>query len=202
MKETVFLFDLDSTITKAEILPEIAKKIGKQEEMQKLTEECMIKDIPFEEGFRKRMNMLSDIPVGSINEVILDIALNEKLVEFIRKNKEQSYIVSGSVDIFIEKLMNKLGMENNYFSSKANVKNDKIADIYCIIDKGKIVAKFKEDYRVIAVGDGSNDREMLKNSDIGIAFGGVRKIAPSLLEVADYKVYSEDELCEVLSKVS
>ena len=200
--EKVFLFDLDSTVTKGEILPTIAKKIGKQEEMQKLTEECMQNDIPFETGFRKRMSMLSDIPVSTINDTILDIPLNEKLVDFIKQNKEKCYIVSGSVDIFIEKLMNKLDMKDNFFSSKANVKDDKITEIYSVIEKGKVASKFKENYEVIAVGDGSNDKQMLQNADIGIAFGGVRNIAPVLMEVADYKTYSESQLCDLLYKLA
>ena len=39
---------------------------------------------------------------------------------------------------------------------------------------------------------------MLENSDIGIGFGGVRKIAPTLLEVCDYAIYDENTLVEFL----
>ena len=43
MSEYVFLFDLDATITKVEILPEISAEIGKDKEMRELTERAMKK---------------------------------------------------------------------------------------------------------------------------------------------------------------
>ena len=52
MKEkTVFLFDLDSTVTKEEILPMIAKKIDKEQEMRELTEQTMMGILNFRESF-------------------------------------------------------------------------------------------------------------------------------------------------------
>ena len=38
MSEYIFLFDLDSTISKKEILPTISMRIGKLEKMRELTE--------------------------------------------------------------------------------------------------------------------------------------------------------------------
>ena len=38
LSDYVFLFDLDATITRAEILPEIAVKINKEQQMRELTE--------------------------------------------------------------------------------------------------------------------------------------------------------------------
>ena len=51
MSGYVFLFDLDATITRAEILPEIAVKINKEQEMRDLTERTMAGEIPFDHGF-------------------------------------------------------------------------------------------------------------------------------------------------------
>ena len=41
LKKYIFLFDLDSTITKKEVLPIISQKINKLEEMRQLTETTM-----------------------------------------------------------------------------------------------------------------------------------------------------------------
>ena len=41
MSDYIFLFDLDATITKEEILPVISKKIGKFNEIKKITETTM-----------------------------------------------------------------------------------------------------------------------------------------------------------------
>lgn len=53
MSEYVFLFDLDATITKVEILPEISAEIGKDKEMRELTERAMRGEIPLKEAFVK-----------------------------------------------------------------------------------------------------------------------------------------------------
>lgn len=50
MSDYIFLFDLDSTITRQEILPTISEGIGKQKEMRKLTEATMRGEIPCSEG--------------------------------------------------------------------------------------------------------------------------------------------------------
>ena len=51
MSDYIFLFDLDSTLTRCEILPTVAAAIGRQEEMQRMTEEAMRGDRPFRESF-------------------------------------------------------------------------------------------------------------------------------------------------------
>ena len=47
MSDYIFLFDMDSTITQKEVLPEVSKRIGKLEEMRRLTEATMRGEIPF-----------------------------------------------------------------------------------------------------------------------------------------------------------
>ena len=51
MSDYIFLFDLDSTVTKQEILPTIAQNIGKLKEMRELTEATMRGEIPFKTSF-------------------------------------------------------------------------------------------------------------------------------------------------------
>ena len=94
MSEYVFLFDLDATITRAEILPEIAVKIDKQQQMRELTEKTMTGEIPFDHSFLERVKLLSEIPVSTVRRIIAGVPLNEKLVKFIRENRERWYVVS------------------------------------------------------------------------------------------------------------
>ena len=51
MSEYIFLFDMDSTITKEEVLPTIAQKINRNAEMRNLTEATMRGEIPFRTSF-------------------------------------------------------------------------------------------------------------------------------------------------------
>ena len=67
MSDYIFLFDLDSTLTRCEILPTVAAAIGRQEEMQRMTEEAMRGDRPFRESFTERVGLLSSLPVEEVS---------------------------------------------------------------------------------------------------------------------------------------
>lgn len=92
MSRFVFLFDLDSTITRQEILPTIAKEVGVYEQMSALTESSMRGEIPFKQSFLQRVELLKKIPVSQVQDIVTHIALNEKLVEFIKTYKNRCYI--------------------------------------------------------------------------------------------------------------
>ena len=54
----------------------------------------------------------------------------------------------------------------------------------------------------VAVGDGNNDAEMIEAAEVGIGYGGVRPVAPSVLECATHVVYQEDKLVDFLNKLA
>lgn len=200
MSDYVFLFDLDATITKAEILPEIAVRINKEKEMRELTERTMAGEIPFDHSFLERVKLLSEIPVSTVKNIIAGVPLNEKLVQFIRENRERCYVVTGNLDVWIEELMTELGMDGHYFCSKATVENDRIVSVDYVVDKGEVVGEFK-DRPFAAIGDGNNDAQMIAAAEVGIGFGGVRDIAPAVLKCATHATYSEDKLCQFLRRL-
>jgi len=195
----VFLFDLDSTITRQEILPTIARQFGVFEEMSTLTECTMRGELPFKQSFLQRVELLKQIPVSEVCELIGEIQLNEPLVEFIRRHQNRCYIVTGNLDLWIEKLIQKLGMEKNTFCSKALVEHDYIQDVSSIVDKNAVIGQMVLPF--VAVGDGNNDAEMIEAAEIGIGYGGVREIAPSVLACASHAVYHEQKLVEFLERL-
>ena len=193
MTNYIFLFDLDSTITRQEILPSISKKIGKEKEMRELTEATMQGILPFKESFLKRVKILSEISVKEINSFVSEIPLNEAIADFIRKNHERCYVVTGNLDVWISGLMAKLNMQGHYFCSKALSENDKISKVISVLDKNLTVQQFVQP--LVCVGDGDNDADMALLSEIAIGFGGVRKIAPSLMQNIDY-AFVDDVRCQ------
>lgn len=199
MSDYIFLFDMDSTITKKEVLPEIALKINKLAEMRELTEATMRGEIPFRTSFLRRVKILSDISVQEVNDIVANIPLNEHIVDFICKNQDRCYIVTGNLDIWISGLMKKLGMSNHCYSSKADVVNDHIEKVVSVIDKELTVKQFVQP--IVAVGDGDNDAGMCSMADIGIGFGGVREIAPALLRSCNYAFYDDARCADFLWKL-
>ncbi len=199
MSNYIFLFDLDSTITKKEILPTISEKIGKLEKMRELTETTMQGKIPFRTSFLKRVKILSNVSVSEVNEMVANIPLNKYIVDFIIRNKERCYVITGNLDVWISKLMDNLGMKDHVYCSKAQVKNDYISQVVSVLDKELIIKQFV--LPTVVIGDGDNDTGMAKLSDIAIGFGGVRDIAPSLLKNIDYAFYDDKKCANFLNKL-
>lgn len=199
MNDYIFLFDMDSTITRKEVLPEISTRIGKLDEMRALTEATMSGELPFKTSFLKRVEILSDVPVSEVNQLVSDIPLNDAIANFIQLNKERCYVVTGNLDIWISGLMDKLGMTNHYYCSKADVLDDRISKIISVVDKELMVKQFVQP--LVVIGDGDNDSGMARLADIAIGFGGVRNIAPSLLRNIDYAFYNDEKCAEFLWKL-
>lgn len=199
MSDYIFLFDMDSTITKKEVLPEISRRIGKLEEMRKLTEATMRGEIPFRSSFLQRVKILSNISVNEVNYIVTNIELNPEIARFIIENHDRCYIVTGNLDIWISGLMKKLNMEKHCYCSKADVKNDKIFKIISVVDKELMVKQFVQP--IVSIGDGDNDAGMARIADIAVAFGGVRDIAPSLLRNADFAFFDDKKCADFLRKL-
>lgn len=201
MSRYKFLFDLDATITKLEILPEIARRIDCVEQMQELTERTMSGEIPFDRSFTERVNILKKIPVSTVQQIILQVPLHQELVRFIQEHREDCYVVTGNLDVWICRLMEKLGLEGHYFCSIAEVDEfgENLLGIRKVIDKSVAIRQIPTPF--VAVGDGNNDAEMIGAAEIGIGFGGVRPIAPAVLQNATHAVYTEEKLCQFLRQL-
>lgn len=198
MNNRVFLFDLDATVTREEILPNLAEQVGLLKEMQEMTEKTMRGEIPFQSSFLERVEMLKSIPVGRVAEIVEKTLLNEELVQFIRAHVNRCYIVTGNIDVWIEKLISRIGLPMSHcYCSTASVSNDYIVSVNSVVDKEKIARQFV--VPIVAVGDGSNDAEMIRLADVGIGYGGVRPVAYSLMCNATHVICDEHRLCDFLN---
>lgn len=192
-----FAFDLDGTITKKEVLPIIAKEVGIEEEMAILTKRTMDGEIPFDQSFTHRVNMLKSIPISRVQNIVQRVPLSHEIVQFIRKNRGRCYIVTGNLDVWIKLLVEKI--DANCLCSYADFSGDSLLGIKKIIRKKDVHAISSP---IVAIGEGNNDVEMLEEAAISIGYGGVHDPAPSVLEVVDYAIYSDIELCRFLKQLS
>lgn len=199
MSDYIFLFDLDSTITKQEILPTISEKIGKEKEMRELTEATMRGELPFKSSFLRRVQILSTINVSTVRSLITEIPLNPYIADFIQTNHERCYVLTGNLDVWISDLMVKIGMNNHVYCSKANVVDDHIQHVISVVDKELMAKQFVQP--MVVIGDGDNDSGMAMHADIAVGFGGVRNIAPSLLRTIDYGFYDDKRCADFLTSL-
>lgn len=197
MNKYHFAFDLDGTITKHEVLPLIARELNIEEEMAELTRKNLNGDIPYNQGFTMRVNMLKSVPIKRVQEIINAVELSDPIVQFLTDNRSRCYVVTANLDVWIKLLINKLDIR--CISSTANYRNNRLLGIKNIINK-EIVHTHTTN-PIVAIGDGNNDYEMLNQAPISIAYGGVHAPAPSLLSIADYAIYNDKELCSFLKQL-
>ena len=193
------MFDLDGTLTKKEILPYLAEKIGADKEMALWTQQAMCGAAPFEENFKARVDFLKSIALDEAQKWIAEVPLNEELLLFIKQNKSDCSIITANLDVWIAGLLKRIDMEKKTFCSVASVVGNALLGVDRIVDKGAIVRQLEPP--VIAVGDGANDVSMLQNASIGIAFGALRPLSSKLCAVAQFHVYHERSLCELLQRL-
>ena len=193
-----YCFDLDGTITAQELLPLMAIELDLYEEISALTQATIKGLIPFEQSFKLRCKLLSDIPIKKIQELAENVKLNQAIVEFIRDNKDNSYIITGNIYEWIKPIVDKLGCK--VFCSQGKFNNGKLSGLEKIVNKGEVIKGLrKSGESIISVGDGMGDVLMFEESTVSIAFGGVHEPIETLLKVSNYLVYEESSLCRLLN---
>jgi len=196
-----FCFDLDGTLTTEEILPKIAKRIDLYEEIDLLTNITMKGLITFDRSFKLRVKLLSAIPISEVNDIVDKVSIDFNLQQFVQENKEQCFIITGNLNVWINDFIKK-NYNCQYFSSTAHVSEDQLLGLDKILYKEDAINEIRKNFDVIvAIGDGMNDCSMFAKSDIGVAFGGVHEPVSTLLKMSDYVCYDSMSLSTLLTNL-
>ncbi len=195
--KTAICFDLDGTITKQEILPLIAREIDLEEEISVLTDATIQGHIPFQKSFKLRCRLLDSVPISRVKEIVNCTELNNDIVQFINDYKNNCFVVSGNLDVWIEPLLKKVDCK--FFVSEAIVENDKLISISKVLDKSSAIYELRDTFdRIIVVGEGMNDVSMFELADIGIGYGGVHFPNSTVIQLSHFVVFDGVALCKLL----
>ncbi|PKR81711.1 HAD family hydrolase [Brumimicrobium salinarum] len=196
--KTAFCFDLDGTVTKQEILPLISKEVELHEEISLLTQLTLDGLIAFQTSFKLRVKLLSTIPISKVAEVVDKVILDENIVKFIHENKENCFIVTGNLDVWVKNII-ETKLQCKFYSSVAEFQGDQLTGITKVLDKAHAIKEIRKDYdRIIAIGDSMNDCSMFQKADIGIAYGGTHNPVNSLVKLSNFVTFDAQSLTRTL----
>ena len=181
-QKQVVIFDCDSTIIQGEIIDELAKVAGVGESVKEMTIKAMNGEMSFTEAVKKRVSLLKGLTVEQLEILSRGIHLTPGAEELIATLHRMGYkvgVISGGFSFFTDYLKNHLNLDY-VFANELAVENGVVTgeikgDIVDAKRKGDILQKIAETERIsvdqiVAVGDGANDRFMLENAGLAIAF--------------------------------
>ncbi|MDP5056347.1 MAG: phosphoserine phosphatase SerB [Marinomonas hwangdonensis] len=189
----VAVFDMDSTLIKAEVIDELAVEAGIGEQIAAVTASAMRGEIDFVESFVQRLALLK-----GLNSDVLDGVYNRiehmdgitTLMKVLNQHGWHTAILSGGFTYFADRVQAQYGMSEvhaNVLEIKDHVLTGK--HVGQIVDgerKKHLLTNIVETQNVdwgqtIACGDGANDLLMLNHAALGVALHAkplVRKQAP------------------------
>lgn len=180
-KRLVF-FDMDRTLIDMEVIDEMARAAGVHDEVARVTEKAMRGDIDFEDSLRQRTALMKGLKLDQLKEIRDGMRISEGARDLIATLKRLGYklgVVSGGFTFFADHLRDRLGLDFA-FANELDMKADALTgrlrgEIIDDAQKAKLVNRVSREMGVlldqtVAVGDGANDRLMLGQAGLGIAY--------------------------------
>ncbi len=178
----VVVFDCDSTIIQAEVIDELAKIAGVDREVKQMTREAMAGALDFNEAIRRRVSLLKGLCADQLELLARSISLTpgtEELISALRTMGYKIAVISGGFSFFTNHLKERLNLDY-VFANELEIEDGIVTGRIrgAVIDaekKGQILMEIARREgvspdQVVAVGDGANDRFMLQNAGLAIAF--------------------------------
>lgn len=186
--------DMDSTIIGQECIDELADYVGLKEKVARITERAMQGELDFPGALRERVRLLAGLDERALKRCLderVEITVGaETLVQTMRAGGATCLLVSGGFLSFAEPIASAVGFDRVkanrlvFIGGKLSGEvGDPIVDAMAkrdaLVEARDQVGLKAED--VLAVGDGANDKLMIEEAGLGIAF----QAKPALAEVAD-----------------
>jgi phosphoserine phosphatase len=190
----LFVADMDSTIIGQECIDELADYAGLKDKVARITERAMQGELDFSGALRERVRLLAGLDEQELkrclNERVHVTAGAETLVQTMRAGGSSCLLVSGGFLSFAEPVARTVGFDrvraNRLVFAGGKLSGevgdpivDAIAKRDALVEARDGLGLRQED--VLAIGDGANDKLMVEEAGLGIAFRAKR----ALVEVAD-----------------
>lgn len=188
-KESVFrkskrmiIFNMDDVLIDVDIIDEIAKVAGIQEEVSKLTENAVARGLDPKKILAQRVALLKGVSTNALVYIADKLLLTRGTRELVGLLKSMGYkiaVVSSSFTFFTDRLKHELGFDYAYGNTPV-VTNGHLSGkldepIIDGADKARIMLEIAANEKIpldqiVAVGNGTNDVEMLSQAGLSIVF--------------------------------
>jgi phosphoserine phosphatase len=186
--------DMDSTIVGQECLDELADYAGLKERVAQITERAMQGEIDFSGALRERVRLLAGLDQRALSRCLDErvevTAGAETLVQTMRAGGASCLLVSGGFLSFADPIAKAVGFDrvkaNRLVFAGGKLSGEVGDPIVDAMAKRDALMDARDELclagsDVLAVGDGANDKLMIEEAGLGIAY----KAKPALAEVAD-----------------
>jgi phosphoserine phosphatase len=186
--------DMDSTIIGQECIDELADYAGLKDKVARITERAMQGELDFPAALRERVRLLAGLDQRELRRCLDErvhlTAGAETLVQTMRAGGASCMLISGGFLSFAEPVARAVGFDrvkaNRLVFAGGKLSGevgdpiiDSIAKRDSLIEVREQLGLRRDD--VMAIGDGANDKLMIEEAGLGVAF----RAKPALVEVAD-----------------
>ena len=178
----LLLTDMDGTIIENETLNDIARFLGKGQQVKKITDLGKKGRLDFSTSLSNRVELLKNLKINSLEMAKKNITFikgSSILFSSLKKNNIYTVLVSGGfkpISTYVKDKLdikkeysNNFGIEGDRFNGKVEgaVVNASYKEL--ILNKYKNKFNLKTD-EIVAIGDAANDLNMLISSGLPIAY--------------------------------
>ncbi len=196
-QKQMLIADLESTIIEQECLDELARLSGKSDAIAAITHQAMHGEIDFESALKERVAMLAGLRESALQKFydtgITLMPAAETLVATLVSRDVSCGLVSGGFKFFAARIAARLGFDfyrcNDWQIENRQLTGAVVQPILGRAAKADIMGARAQELgltltQVLAVGDGSNDLDMLAAAGMGVAF----RAKPVVAETARFRI--------------
>ncbi|HWI87946.1 MAG TPA: phosphoserine phosphatase SerB [Sphingomicrobium sp.] len=186
--------DMDSTVIGQECIDELADYVGLKDKVAQITERAMHGELDFKGALRERVLLLAGLDQRALSRCLDErvevTAGAETLVQTMRAGGASCLLVSGGFLSFADPIAKAVGFDrvkaNRLVFAGGKLSGEVGDPIVDAMAKREALAEAREQLNldredVLAIGDGANDKLMIQEAGLGVAF----RAKPALVEVAD-----------------
>ena len=200
-RKGLLVADMDSTIIGQECIDELADYAGLKERVAAITERAMQGELDFKGALRERVALLKGLEESAIETCLKERVTPNPgaatLVQTMRSRGATCLLISGGFTAFAEPVAEKVGFDRvraNLLGAAGGRLDGTVGDpIVDAAAKKEGLVSLREELRlgqeeVLAIGDGANDRLMIEEAGLGVAY----RAKPVLAEAADARLDYND----------